>query len=165
MIDEPGFGRLDLQGEVARVDPALREAPRDEPEAGLRGAHEHVAQLLPFAEAPDRADARGDLVAEELRYEVLLSFPACGEHDEVGILEQSLELVYLREADLAFGDEVGAADVEVVAAAGREVHELPAGVVLAEVETKSPFLEPIEQRLVQVLRVLGGGPMASSRYP
>ena len=63
---------------------------------------------------------------------MLLAFPAGGEHDEIGICEQALEVGELREPDLALGDEIGAADVEVVAAAAGEVHELPAGAVLAE---------------------------------
>src|SRR5579883_3483150 len=49
--------RLDLQRHVLRIDAALRQAAGDEPQAGLRRAHEHVAQFLLAAEAPDRADA------------------------------------------------------------------------------------------------------------
>src|SRR5688500_13874350 len=51
------LARLDLQREVFRIDPALGKAPRDEPQAGLPAAREHVAQFLPCVESPDRADA------------------------------------------------------------------------------------------------------------
>jgi hypothetical protein len=61
----------------------------------------------------------------------------------------------LLEADLAFDDQVGAADVEIVAAAAGEVLELPAGTVVAEVEPESHPLERIEQVLVEGLRLLG----------
>src|SRR5687768_9376038 len=36
----------DLQPEIFGVNPALRETAGDKPQAGLAGAHEHVAQLL-----------------------------------------------------------------------------------------------------------------------
>src|SRR5215831_5735178 len=47
---------LDLQREIPGVDAALGEAAGDEPQARLRGAREHVAQLLPLPESPDRTD-------------------------------------------------------------------------------------------------------------
>src|SRR6185369_1758862 len=97
---------------------------------------------------------RGDLGAEELLDEVLLAFPPRGEHHEVGVSQQLGELVELRQADLAVGDEVGAADVVVVAAAAREVHELPAGAVLAVAQPEAPLLEALEQIPVELLRVL-----------
>src|ERR1041384_599612 len=153
-IDEAGFGRLDLEREVLGVDPALREAAGDEPKPRLRRALEHVAQLLAFAEAPDRADAGGHAGAEEPRAEVLLAFPPRGEYHEVGLLQQLLELGELGEADPAVGDEIRAADVEVVAAAAGEVQELPAGPVLAVAEPEALLLEPIEEGLVEILRVL-----------
>jgi len=55
---------LDLQGEIARVDPALREAAGDEPQARLRRAAEHVAQLLVVTESPDGSDALRHRIAE-----------------------------------------------------------------------------------------------------
>src|SRR5207249_425482 len=84
------------------------------------------------------------------------AFPPGGEDDKIGVLQQRVELGELREPDLAFGDEIGAADVEVVAAAASEVHELPAGSVLAETEPEALALEPLEELPVEVLRVLGG---------
>src|SRR5262249_28015108 len=155
-IDDAGFGRLDLQREVFRVDPALCKAAGDEPKSRLRRALEHVAQLLALAEPPDRADAGGNVGAEQSCDEGLLAFPPGGEHHQVGLFQQLLELIELREADPAFGDEVGAADVEVVAAAAGEVQELPAGPVLAVAEPEALLLEPIEEFLVELLRVLRG---------
>src|SRR3954469_3336092 len=153
-IDDAGFDGLDLEREVFGVDPALREAAGDEPQAGLRRALEHIAQLLSFAEAPDRADAGGDLGSEELFDQVLLAFPARGEHHQIGIFQQRSQVVELRQVDLALGDKVGAADFEVVAAAGDKVHELPAGAVLAVAQPEPFPLEPLEEVLVQMLRVL-----------
>src|SRR5512145_899686 len=63
-LDETELARLDLQSQILGIDAALREAAGDEPQARLRRAREHVAQLLSFAEAPDRADARRDFRAE-----------------------------------------------------------------------------------------------------
>src|SRR3954453_4638160 len=57
---------FDLQGEVLGVDAALGQTARDKPEARLRGARKHIAQLLFVAEPPDGADARSDLVPEQL---------------------------------------------------------------------------------------------------
>src|SRR2546428_8636565 len=92
---------LDLQREVLRVDARLREAAGDEPESGLRGAREHVAQLLAVAESPDRADARRDFLAEELAHQRFLAFPAGGEDDQ--IRTQGLAAAQPR----AFGNELG----------------------------------------------------------
>src|SRR5262252_2131940 len=58
------FASLYLQCEILGVDAALGKTPSDEPEAGLRGARKHVAQLLFIAESPNRADAIGNMVAK-----------------------------------------------------------------------------------------------------
>src|SRR2546423_1116589 len=39
--EQAGLARLDLQGEIFRIDAALGEAARDEPKPGLLRAHEH----------------------------------------------------------------------------------------------------------------------------
>src|SRR5688572_32360621 len=75
---------LDLKCERLRVDAALRQAAGDEPQARLWGAREHVAQLLVFAEAPDRADAGGNFVAEQLADQMLLALVAGRQNDQVG---------------------------------------------------------------------------------
>src|SRR5262249_58286491 len=67
---------LDLQREVFRVDAALGEAAGDEPQAGLRGAHEHVAELVPAVESPHRTDAPRDVLAEQFSNEMLLALAA-----------------------------------------------------------------------------------------
>src|SRR6266850_5520782 len=172
--DQARLARLDLQREVFRVDARLREAAGDEPKARLRGAREHVAQLLAVAESPDRADARGDVVAEELAHEVLLALPPRRQHDQVGAQYRPVlhagtfgdelgDVRKLREADLAVGDEVRAADVEVVAAAAREIQELPSGPFLAVAEPEPFALQPVEERAVELLRVLRGELVRLSR--
>ncbi len=45
--------------------------------------------------------------------------------------------------------QVGATDVEIIAAAAGEVFELPAGVVLAEVELEADLAQAVEQVLVE----------------
>src|SRR6266436_674063 len=78
------FQGLDLQGQIARVDPALREAAGREPEPILRRPRPHVAQLAAVVEAPYRADAVGDSVAQCYAHELLLALVAGGDDDEVG---------------------------------------------------------------------------------
>ena len=60
----PSSNALICNAQIARKNTALREASGGEPEAGLRGAPPHVAQLAALVESPDRADAVGDVVAE-----------------------------------------------------------------------------------------------------
>ena len=81
---QPFLDRLDLQRQIFRVDPALRQAAGDEPEARLAGAGVHVAQFLSFAESPDRADPRGDFIAEQLADQMFLRLVAGRQHDQVG---------------------------------------------------------------------------------
>src|SRR5436305_1668170 len=75
---------LDLQREELGVDAALRKTAGDEPEPGLAGARIHVAQLLRFTKAPDRADAGGDILAEEFAHQVFLALVAGRQHHQVG---------------------------------------------------------------------------------
>lgn len=148
--NQPLLLRPDLRREEFRVDTALGEAAGDELEAGLAGGAPHVAELLlVFVEAPDAADARGDVVAEELAHEVLEAVVAGGEDDEVGgndgaarhlcaVGDEAVNVRVRDDGDLAVDDEVGAADVEVVAAAGLQVLELPAVVLMVEAEAGAP---------------------------
>ena len=69
--------------------------------------------------------------------------------------DEAFDVGELRQRDLALGDHVGAADIEVVAAAAREIFELPAGAVVAEVELEAAPREPVEQRLVELPALLG----------
>src|ERR1700681_3862764 len=132
---QPFLDRLDLQRQIFRIDPALREAAGDEPEAGLAGAGVHIAQFLILAEAPDRADALGDLVAEQFAHQMLLALVAGRQHDQVGgnrlatahsraFGNKAVDVGKLREANLARNDKVGAADIEIIAAAAGEIFEL-----------------------------------------
>src|SRR6185312_1193340 len=76
--------RLDLQRQILRIDTALREAAGDEPQPGLWRAHVHVAQLLAVAKAPDRPDAVGDCIAEQLAYQEFLPLVAGGQYAQIG---------------------------------------------------------------------------------
>src|SRR5215831_10665529 len=165
---------LDLQREVPGVDAALGEAAGDEPEARLRGAREHVAQLLPLPESPDRTDARGDVVAEELPNEIFLALVAGRQHDEIrgnGLAvahprarrDEAGDIGKLHQTDLARDDQIGAADVEVVPAAAGEVLELPTRPVLAEIELEPEPLEPVEELPIELLRLVGQEEVALPR--
>src|ERR1700681_2140851 len=81
---QPFLDCLDLQRQIFRVDPALREASGDEPQAGLAGARVHVAQLLALAKSPDRADAIDDLLTEQFPNQFFLTFVSGREHDQIG---------------------------------------------------------------------------------
>ena len=134
--------------------------PGDEPEAGLPGAHEHVAQLLVIAESPDRADAGGDILAKQFADQMFLAFVAGRQHDQIGgeriavahrrsLRDEPGDIGKLRQSDLACNDQIGAADIEVVAAAAGEVLELPARAVFTEIKLEPAPLQSIEERPVQ----------------
>ncbi len=114
----------------------MRQPAGDEPEAGLAGSGVHVAQFLLLAESPDGADALFDRFAEQLSHQFFLALVAGREHDQTG--RDRLAALHLRAAgdegvdigklfqrDLALDDQIGAADVEIIAAAAGEVLELP----------------------------------------
>ena len=158
---QPQLARLDLQAEIFGVDAALGKASGDEPQARLGRAHEHVAQLLALAKTPDRADPGGHLGAKELADQTFLSLIASRQHDQVGgenlaashpraIGDEFSDVGKLRQPHLAVDDQIGAADVEIIAAAARQVFELPAGAVVAEIELEAALREAVEQRLIQL---------------
>src|SRR5712691_1231557 len=168
---QPFLDRLDLQRQIFRVDTALREAAGDEPQAGLAGARIHVAQLLGLAKPPDRADASDDLLAEQFPNQFFLAFVSGREHDQIGgkrfaalhpraVGDKTLDIGKLLQGDLAFDDQIGAADIEIIAAAASEIFELPAGVAVAEIELEARAREAIEQFPVQSFRALGNNRMA-----
>src|SRR6266702_3112919 len=110
--------RLDLEREGFRIDPALREAAGDEPQARLPRARIHVAQLEAFTKAPDRADAVGHAVAEQLSHQIFLRLVASGKYDQIGgddravvhsrtFGDKSVDVCELLQLDRAFGGEVG----------------------------------------------------------
>src|SRR3984893_9846552 len=143
--------RLDLQRQIFRIDPALRQAAGDEPQAGLAGAGVHVAQLLAVAESPDRADALDHFVAEQLANQMFLRHIAGRQHDQVGGQrlaalhpraggDKAFDTGKLSQPDLAARDQIGAADVEIIAAAAGEIFELPAGAAFAVIELEPSAL-------------------------
>src|SRR6202041_99900 len=67
--NESKLAGLDLQGDDFRIDAALCEAAGNEPQPGLRRAGEHVAELMVFAKAPDRAETFFDGVAEQFSHQ------------------------------------------------------------------------------------------------
>src|SRR3981189_360767 len=77
------------------------------------------------------------------------------------ISDKRLDIRKLSQSDLTAHDEIGAADVEIVAAAAREVFELPAGAVVAEIELETDALQPVEQFLVEFFRLPGQHDMVS----
>jgi hypothetical protein len=60
----------------------------------------------------------------------------------------------LRQPDFAFDDQIRAADVEIITAATSKIFELPTRPIFSEIESKAFALEPIEQVLIQILRLL-----------
>src|SRR5206468_9474386 len=171
---QPYLAGRDLQRGVLRVDAALGEAPGDEPQARLGGAREHVAQLLLIAESPDGADASRDLVAEQLANQIFLSFVAACQHDQVRgeriagahprpLGDEPGDIGKLHQSYLTGNDQIGTADIEVVAATAGEVLELPAGSVFPEIKLEAHALERIEKVPVHFLRLLGQQPVALPR--
>src|SRR5262249_41023206 len=61
----------------------------------------------------------------------------------------------LRQSDLAPDDQIGTADIEVIAAAAGKVFELPTRAVFPEIEFEASALECIEQVLVQISGLFG----------
>ena len=129
---------------------------------------------MALAESPDRADAPDDFVAEQFAHQFFLGLVAGRQHDQVGWYRfaavhlgagggEGFDIGKLPERNLAFHDQVGATDIEVIAAAARQIFELPAGIALAEVELESDAREPFEQFLVELFRLLGHHGVALAR--
>src|SRR3977135_4353224 len=94
---------------------------------------------------------------------MLLALVTRRQHDQMGgkrlaalhprsFCDKRLDIRKLSQSDLTAHDEIGAADVEIVAAAAGEVFELPAGAVVAEIELETDALQPVEQFLVEFFR-------------
>ena len=110
------------------MEPRVDQRPAHHPEAGLGGTHPHVPHGAVVVESPDRADPIRDLVAEQPADALLEVVVAGGEDDQVGLDGASVgeaesfgfepvEVTGVAQGDLSVGDQVGAADVDVVAAA------------------------------------------------
>ena len=148
------FDRGDLQRDVAAVDSGLRECTADEPEAGLRRAGPHVAEFgRSLVKTPDAADALCDLFAEQLREQMIGTLVAGGEHEEVGLARGAVaqaeavgdigfDIAGLDQLDLAVGDQLGSANVEIIAAAAGAEFQWPAGAVLAIFEPEACGFQP-----------------------
>src|SRR5262245_16792615 len=163
---EADLASLDLQGKILRVDAALREAARNEPKPGLCSSREHVAQFLSIAKSPNRAEAGGNAIAKQSADQILLSLVARREHDQVGSkrfagtherpgCHEPGDIRELRQSNLAFNDQIRTADIEVVASAAREILELPARSIFAEIELEAATLEPLEQFFIHLPRGFG----------
>src|SRR6185295_10114940 len=99
---------------------------------------------------------------------------AGGEHDQVGRNDlaalhpgafgrERLDIRKLLQRDLALDQEIGAADIEIIAAAPRKIFELPAGIVLAEIELEADLAQPLEQLGIERLRLVASQRMALAR--
>src|SRR5258708_24588956 len=104
---------------------------------------------------------------------MLLALVARRQYDQVGgqrfagvheraFAHEARDIRELHHSDLAFDDQIRAADVEVVAAATGEVFELPAGSVFAEIELEAATVEPIQQVFVDLSRGFGQCDLAFS---
>ena len=78
------LARLDLQRQVLRVDAALREAAGDEPQAGLRRAHNMLRSSC-SSPKPQIGPTRSAISSpNSLRDQVLLALVAGRQHDQIG---------------------------------------------------------------------------------
>ena len=122
--------------------PAMNHSP------GLSRAAVHVAELQAVSKPPYRADPPGGVAPEEPLDRVLLTLVSGCEHDQVGrdrlagfrsgaFGGEAVQLVVLDQPDRPRGNEIGASDVEIVAAPAREILELPSGSVGTEIEPES----------------------------
>ena len=117
-----------------------------------------------------------DGFAEQQPHQFLLALVAGRQHDQIGgdglavlhpgaVGDKAFDIGELLQLDIALDDQVGAADVEIIAAAAGEVFELPAGIVLAEIELEAGARQPLQQLLVELLRFLRGQRMALAAPP
>ena len=69
--------------------------------------------------------------------------------------DEFFDVAKLQQLDCAGHDQLGAADVEIVAAAAAQIHHLEAGLVLAVVQAEAAFFQSFEQRLVDFAAARG----------
>src|SRR3954466_7289051 len=165
--------RLELQRQVERVVARLVQVAAVEPQRLLPRRFPHVALLaLPRAgvllgvrtEAPYLPDLVRDLLGDEVGGVAVHGAVARGVDDEVGgqlgavlhhhrVLGEVVDLA-VDELDRAVGDELGRADVDVVARSAAQVlHEQPR-VVLAPVELEAGGLEAVVEVLVALAHLV-----------
>ena len=133
----------------------MRERTAGEPQAGLRRADPHVAQFLAVGiEAPDRPDAAGDVGAEQRTDDVILSLVSGRQHHQVGLQRRAVgqlqsiadelpDVIRLDQPDRSVRDQLGTADIEIIAAAAGAEFQRPAGAVFAELQPEAGLLQPL----------------------
>src|SRR5271165_240505 len=164
---QAGFARLDLQGQKMRVNTGVRETAADNPEALLRRRAEHVGEFSVGRDAPDLPNLPSDLRAEKI-LQIFARRLIAGRGDQEtsgndapivqahAAGDKAVDVVILNEADVAIGDQLRAAAIEIISAvASAELH-LMAGLILAEVKFEAAPAQPFEQVLVDLLHPLNG---------
>src|SRR5215470_8951940 len=117
LTQQPFFQSFDLQRQIARENPALRQAPGREPKPWLSRLPPHVAQLASLVEAPDRADAIGNFITEIKPHGILLVLVAGRQYQQLGghdaavtqaraLRDETFDVGKLDKADLAGNDQV-----------------------------------------------------------
>src|SRR5947209_6695975 len=167
----PKLHRLDLQGQIFRVDAALGQTTGDEPQPLLRRALEHAVEFTIRADAPDRADALRHLLAERTADELDLRIVAGRQNNDIGrnrraILQQraigdeALDPVILQKAQFPLDHQIRAARVEIVATTAAEILHLVAGLVLADIVPEADALEAFDHVLIKREHALRDGLVA-----
>src|SRR3546814_16080946 len=117
----------------------MRERSTSKPEAGLLRFRPHVVEFVRFRiDAPDRADAGSNVVAEQLLDQIGEALVPGGENDEIegpagaalqpdAIRLEGLDILILDQSHFAGDPKIRAADVEIIAPAAGEVFRRPAG--------------------------------------
>src|SRR5262249_46525244 len=124
---DPFEGGLDLDRHEPRMQSRVDQPATHYPETILRRAAPHAPHLVVLVEAPDRADTVCDVGTDHLPDAFLHVLEAGGQNDQVArhhiavvhaqaVADEALAVAGLDHADLALRDELGAADVDVVAA-------------------------------------------------
>ena len=160
---------LDLQGQEPGEQPALVEGAAHQPESVLARPGPHVAHEALLVEAPDDADAVGDLVAAQPPDARRLLLVPRGEHHEIGRDARAIrepqagraerrDVARVHEPDAPLRDELRAADVDVVAAALAQVLHVEPGLVGTEVQLEAHGGQPVQQLLIE-LAGLGRQPL------
>src|SRR3546814_3328216 len=117
----------------------MRERSTSKPEAGLLRVRPHVVEFVRFRiDAPDRADAGSNVVAEQLLDQIGEALVPGGENDEIegpagaalqpdAIRLEGLDILILDQSHFAGDQKIRAADVEIIATAAGEVFRRSAG--------------------------------------
>jgi len=126
---------LDLQCKKPRKDPTLRKTASVEPQPLCGVASTYCASSPSAPQSPYRADTVRDLIEQQQPHYVLLCPISGREHQKVGMNDaaiahkrafrhETLDIAVLDETNFAIDDQVGAADIEVVATAALKITRL-----------------------------------------